>query len=445
MNTQDDIKISKGHILDTVVQKKFLLAFIIISLFLRFGLALALEDSFFERGNRSSSISPIAENIIRHYEFARYPGDPTASEEPLYTFFIALCYFLFGKNWFGVLFLQSLLCLLNGFIIYKIALLIFKNETTARLSFIFVILYPFYITQSINISDTVFFTLFLALSTYLTLLSAKKIHGLTWILTGLSWGFTLQVRFSAVALFPFALLYVLMNREQLNSRLKKAALIFVVSILTLMPWLYRNYSLTGKIFLTSHADITAWLGYNKDTGHVLANDISVDVMKKNLDEKIPELKELKKKKFPNSISLEAAKGRLFYSLAFKYVRENPWESIKLMPLKLWKFWSPFKNPRTNSLEKNRSSLSTWWDIAYTFYYLPILLLAVMGMFFSRKKWKDYSLILLLFLGYSLLHTVVYGFTRLRVPLDQFLIIFACVAIYYFYKNKLPDDKGLSLQ
>lgn len=435
MNFQEDQRISNVYIIDTIVKRKFLLVIIIISIFLRFGLALALKDSFFERGNRSSHISPIAENIIRNGEFARYPGDPTASEEPLYTFFIALCYFLFGKNWFGVFFLQSLLCLLNGFIIYKIAWLIFKKETIARLSFIFVILYPFYITQTISISDTVFFTFFLALSAYLTLLSAKTNHGLTWILTGLSWGFTLQIRFSAIALFPFALLYVLMNRGQLNSRLKKATLIFIVSLVTLMPWLYRNYSFTGMIFLTSHGAIEAWLGFNKDTRHVLANDISVDVMKKNLYERIPQLKELTLKKFPNSISLEAAKARLFYSLAFKYMWENPWESITLMPLKLWKFWSPFKNPRTNSLNANPSTLSKWWDIAYTCYYLPLLLLAVMGIFYSRKKWEDYSLILLLFLGYSILHAVVYGFTRLRVPLDQFLIIFACFAIYYFYKNK----------
>ncbi len=440
MNTQEDKKLSKGHVIDTIAKKKFLLLFIVISLFLRFGLALALKDSFFERGNRSSSISPIAENIIRHHEFARSPGDPTASEEPLYTSLVALCYFLFGKNWLGVLFLQSLLCLLNGFIIYKIALLIFKNETTARLSFIFVILYPFYITQSVSISDTVFFTFFLALSTYLTLQSVKKTHGLTRILTGLSWGLTLQIRFSAIALFPFALIYVLMNREQLNRRLKRAAVILVVSILTLMPWLYRNYSLTGKIFLTSHGAIEAWLGFNKDTRYVLANDISVDVMKQNMEEKIPGLEELKKIKFPNSISLEAAKARLFYAQAFKYMWENPWESIKLMPLKLWKFWSPFKNPRTNSLDENRSSLSKGWDITYTCYYLPILLLTTVGIFISRKKWQDYFLLLLLFLGYSILHALVYGFTRLRVPLDQFLVIFACYAIYYFYKSILPGDK-----
>ena len=102
MEFQDPLKGSVSKFINVFNNKRFILFMLLFSIVIRFGLAFAMKDTFLDRGNRSGSIIPIAENMINHGEFSITPGNPTAVNEPLYTTFIAFCFILFGKNWLGV-------------------------------------------------------------------------------------------------------------------------------------------------------------------------------------------------------------------------------------------------------------------------------------------------------------------------------------------------------
>jgi len=405
----------------------FLLTVLCLGLILRLSLAYYFQDSFLDRGNRSSSIKVIADNLIRHHEFSLAPGEPTAVNEPLYTLFVSIIFYLFGKHWLTLAFFQSLISLLNALLIYQVAISVFKTRRAAQIAFTLCVFYPFYVTQSISISDTVFFSFWVCLSTFLTVIASSSGEKLHSSLAGISWGLTLLTRFSAIGLFPFALLYLFLRQDG-NLALRKSALITMLCILTLSPWVYRNYALTGRLFVTTHGAVEFWYAYNDQTADVLSNDVSVDIFRRDLKEKIPEFKPIHNDQGLNSIAREVAISEVVIRDALAFIQTNPLESIKMIPLKLWKFWSWNKNPKTNSLKVNRSQTDRLWDLVYTISYSPVLLLAILGMYQARKSFRKHSIFICLFTGYSILHALIYGFTRLRVPLDQFLMIYAAAAL-----------------
>ena len=408
----------------------FLLLTILFSIFLRLGVAYLWKDNFFQRGNRASLIHPTALNLIHHKEFSVVPGSPTAENEPLYSMFVAFSYILFGANWFSIALTQSLIGILNAVIIYFITLKIFKKRNISLAAFLLVLFYPYYALGSLSISDTAFFCFWLALSTYLTILCVQSPGKWIFVCAGLSWGLTLLTRFSAVFLFPFALLYIFINFP-FKKAFQAAAVAFLACLITLVPWIYRNYKLTNKLFISSHGWIEIWFGYNKDTRGVIRNDISVDSMRKDLVKKIPQLKEIREKEYSASILKEAAENRIFFKEALNFALKNPWQSLSMMPLKFRKFWSWEYNPVPTSRDPVQDIFRR---IIYTLSYLPVLLLALGGFVLTRSSWRSHSIFLLIFFGYSLLHTLVYGFSRLRIPLDQFLIIYAAYTIIFLFKK-----------
>ena len=55
-----------------------------------------------------------------------------------------------------------------------------------------------------------------------------------------------------------------------------------------------------------------------------------------------------------------------------YLKNHPISLIKMAPLKFVKFWSIFKNPKSNSRDDTKSERERWyWDTLYTL-YLPSL-------------------------------------------------------------------------
>ena len=410
------------------MNRAVLIAVLVAAVALRLAAGYLLRDSFDERGNRSSGVIAVANGLATFGEFAVTPGASTAMNEPLYTFVIAAVFRTTGDNWLAVTLLQSFLCIVNAGLIYRLSILFSDDQRAALLAAVAVLFYPFYVTQSISISETVVFCCLLALSTYLTVLSVTRDRARYPLLAGLAWGLTLLVRQSTVGLLVPALLYPFLHQDFARAA-RKAGMIAAIAVLTVLPWVARNYGLTGKVLISSHGAIELWFAYNERTVEVLSSDITVDVMRRDRRERLPELQLLDARSFRLPIEKEVAESEIFLAAALDYVRANPAAPLQMAPLKIWKFWSWFKNPRTNALSPSaaNSLLADSWEAVYTLSYLPVLVFAVGGIYLMRRNWRQHAIFLLLFAGYTALHAVVYGFTRLRVPIDQFLMVYAAVA------------------
>lgn len=414
-----------------MINNRIIFLAVLAAVLLRLALGFTLRDSFFERGNRYHILNPLAENIIERHEFSVVPGRPTAANEPFFALFLAVSYAAMGRNWLAVSVLHSLLCVAHALVLYRLSRVLFDHAGKAYLAMLLFCFYPYYVTQSISVSDTSAFSFLLCLSALLTVWISDRPKLLAGLLTGLSWGLTLLTRFSAVSLFPFAFVYLFL-RLPVKRAAAVSALLFFGCVLTLAPWVIRNHSYTGRFFVVSLRSAEAvWFAYNEDSRYVISHDISVDRMRDKFEERVPGLTRSMYGVESSDVTLEVKASDLFLADAIDYMRAHPVECAAMLPIKFIKFWSFILNPRPPSSDGLFIRL---WPMVYTASYLPVLFFGLAGMLTERGSWKRHSILIFFFIGYSLMHTAVYGFSRLRLPLDQFLMIYASCAVFFLYSR-----------
>ena len=125
----------------------------------------------------------------------------------------------------------------------------------------------------------------------------------------------------------------------------------------------------------------------------------------------------------------------FFSQVVDFFNKNTNDHYRLLSRKLIFFWSPNINP---SIEYSGGS-NVWLeesgalfgfsftyirDIAYTVSYVILVVLSVLGFANSISARREAWLVLLILLVYTLVNVLVWTSTRLRIPLDSLLSIFA---------------------
>lgn len=421
-----------GTIFKAEIPRKTVFTIIVVlAIVLRLGAAYYLQDSFFERGNRFSIINPISVQMIAGNGFAAYPGGPTADNEPVYPLFVTLAYALMGRGWWSIAIIQTCITLLHAWLVYKIANFMFSNDYVAKLSAVILLFYPIYAIAAISVTDTVFFSCLLALCTFSVIRYVSSERIIWGIATGIIWGMAVLTRMSAVALFPAVIIYMWVSLD-IKKCMRMSLIIMICLLATILPWVWRNYNLTGRPFITSHGAIELWFAYNEDTERIIKNNISVDKMRIGLSERIPEIGAIRNQKELLPIEREILESDIFKKEAFGYMFAHPILSLKMMPLKLWKLWSWNYSPVPTSPDHRQDMLRR---AMHTISYGILLLFGLVGVVFYRPSfWKRHSLVISYFICYSALHSLIYGFSRLRWPIDQFLVMYAAYAIVCLFSD-----------
>src|SRR6185312_8913411 len=115
-----------------------------------------------------------------------------------------------------------------------------------------------------------------------------------------------------------------------------------------------------------------------------------------------------------------ARDRAYRDAAIRYISEDPVRFIKLAELKFMRFWRPWP-----FAEDYRTPL---YVLGSVISFLPVLMLAIIYfVFFARERFTK-IVPLAAFIGYlTLVHLVMVGSIRYRLPLEPFLIVFATAA------------------
>ena len=202
----------------------------------------------------------LALSLFERGEFGWAPGKLTAIRPPLYPAFLCVIYRIFGPNshnW--VRFIQILISLASGFLVYLLAKRLFRQEKIALFASLFFLFYPsLIIFNYLILTETLF--IFLFLLALLFLISAIFVNGNgenkkssfgRWKLTiyllvaGIFWGLaslTRSVTYPLVPLVGLFLFFIWPKKRQWVM----ASFIFVIAVtLTLAPWMIRNYRVFG--------------------------------------------------------------------------------------------------------------------------------------------------------------------------------------------------------
>ena len=365
----------------------------------------------------------VAQNITLGHGFVLDVGQPYSFNPPGYAFVLACSYFLFGQNWFAVAFSQAAISMISIALVYLVARKLFNRESgmfAAALSSF----YPYTVYHSSRVMDTTLFTLIMLVIICLLVHVWQDADWKKWLLIGLVMGLGCLVRTTMLAVFisiSVWLIIVLGWRQGVAA----ISICSLGVILVVSPWTARNFVTERElIFISSKGMANAYIGNNQLTMEYIDQGISLDKLWQDDRFEWP----------PKGLS-GADERRWYFSQVVEFVKNNTNDYQILLYRKLNSFWSPSINP---SIEHSGGS-DAWSedgglffnvsfryvrDITYTVSYVILVVLAVLGLANSLSWRRETLLVLLILSMYTLVNVLVWTSTRLRIPLDSLLAIFA---------------------
>lgn len=290
------------------------------------------------------------------------------------------------------------------YILYRLSLQLFKNNTAALITAAMASIYPWLLYYSGQLSPEHWFTFWLVLSIYgLIRLSPQT----TWqeaLITGLILGCTAAVRSIFVAYIILVIVYLFVFRQ---IRWQQLGVIVTGVMLIILSWTTYNYLHNNKLSFTGgNADHNLYLGlnpYNKTGGAIWGEDA-------------PSFAEIDR--IMATLPPEKAKT-YFKDEALRFVKEQPGQVLALVPKKMFIFWRPY--PRAPEYT------NIWTILIIAGSFIPILLFALYGtvlMFREPQHRIALGVIWLYIAQLNGLHLIFPASLVYRFPIEPLLILLA---------------------
>ncbi len=413
----------------------------------------------------SNTYHKIAQGLVINKSFS-VDDNPNFYRLPGYPLFLASGYKIFGIDTKNVLWLQILLASFIPILIYFLALIIMPgNLLLARMASIY---------SAIHIGLTLYSGFFMSESLFIFLLLIfsilffKNKHLFS---AGVFLGLAGLVRPIGHYLIFFVIIILFFKNKNIKISLIKSLFLILGFIITVSPWLIRNYNLQGQVFLHSLPG-GLFLNFAAARSVMIEKDLTYDRAKKYLTREIDINAQDFKEKYNRSPN-EIEYCNLQMDLALQYFKKYPLITIKNFLLDIFRTSFSLYSAEILYLENNRASIDyfsqkrTIKEMIYRYVnpktdkigvqllilfeillFILILLgvfggfiLAILGFFVS--KFEYIKNIYICFLPIILLFLVIGlagGYSRMRLPAESFLIILSFIFYTYiyniFYKHKI---------
>jgi hypothetical protein len=326
---------------------------------------------------------------------------------PLYTVMIGLT----GFGW-GQLAADIALSVVSVWLVHAIAFELFADRMAALLAAAAAACYPPLIFFAVvGLSETLFVTMLLAayLCWYRNQFTMAAVFAVASILTR-----PIFDLMAPVMIIVFALAVHRLTVMQTVARLFVYAIVYCVMML---PWWFNNYSVFGSFVRL--APNLGWVLYagnnplNKSGGGNMGVDYDLSAFA--------------------GIADPVARDRALREAALDYIKNDPVNFVKMAGLKfvrMWRLW-PAHESYANFKVIVVSVLS----------FLPVLLLAGVGLFAARARLLRLSPVLLFALGLTAMNMVLVGTIRYRLPVEPFLLMLAGLGGSYLLST-MPVTRAL---
>ncbi|MFH1618439.1 MAG: glycosyltransferase family 39 protein [bacterium] len=335
-----------------------------------------------------------ADNLLEKgsYEIELYGFTYKAWRPPLFPLFIAAVSKIHGLN--PVMPVRIYLALLSMAVPFCVWLLArtlwsWREGVTA---FAWACVHPHFVFYSGHVMPETLFVVFSTAGFTLMMLERSAMQSaLAGLLTGLAC--LGRSQFAGAALIGAAWPFV-----NPKPAARKAWGIFFMAgfLLAVGPWWIRNYAVFGKFVpFSTEGGYTLWVGANP-----LA-DGGGDCPSSNPPQELGEL----------------GMDRWHYGQAVSYMKENPGKMVSLAFQKLRRFWGIVPVQNVSIKIKIISFVS----------FMPLFVLALAGLWFWRRRFRELGPVLGLLLYYTVIQSVFPSMIRYRLVLEPFLIVLAAAA------------------
>lgn len=386
---------------------------------------------------------------------------PSMDREPVYPFFLAFAYLMFGHWRLPVQLMQIMFFLTTGIITYLLAKELFGSRI-ARYSFIGILFCPTLLSYPAFLYSEIMATLLVLLTLYYLTLAIKKENLIWYILSGIFLGIAMLCKSVLVLYGLLAALCIIFIKGYTKKESFLYALVFVFSfLLVIFPWVDRNYRIFNKPSISLRGGKVLWMRAEKldySSRNILKHLIFI--LSESLGDKFyPD----DKRERPSDVYFEDSlrsdqylldlenKGHnhsqidnIFYQEAICKIMAHPLKYILQTPIEGLKMLSFIYLPALNQphiidkLEKS-GPLFQFSGIfikgIMRFFSYSIFVLSFIAMYLRRKQYKDWILLAVIILYINLIHSLLFGDGRYAVVIIPFYMIFASVGVVSLLKNE----------
>ena len=406
-----------------ITKPMWLLAFLFcISLVVR----LVFVGLYGEKGGLNASSDAkayhdLATHLVTHHRFITTVDPPhqldvpCVGRPPLTPFVLAGAYRLFGINIMVAQILFSLIGAVSCVGIFLLGKRLFSTAVGFAAGLI-ASLYPFFIfLGSIPLTENlgIFFNVFLILS--LLGLEKKPIFSLA-ILSGILLGLNALNKPTILGFLPFLFLWLfIIFKRHFAQTVRIFAVIFLVSMLVIAPWIIRNYLATKQIIpISQNLWVNFYIGNGPETEYSLSA-LKNGARGWKYDAKTQEASFA-------GVPWEEIQNR-YRTLAFAFIKEHPGKILEFLGRKTLLFWSAYSH------------------LIHQISWGLILSAGVLGVFFSASQWRRLLLIYFLVFQTAFVCILLFVLPRYRAPVEPFIILFAGYAVIVLGKMLMKERWG----
>ncbi len=340
---------------------------------------------------------------------------------PLYIYFLAFVYKVFGDTINTVRFIQFLMGVGTSLMTFCLAGYFFDKKTAFIAGLMAAVYAPFLFMEG-NLLGTSAATFFLLASVLLLVLSKTNRPGFfSAFASGLLLSLAICGRPNLILLIPVPILYFVLKRQKTTT----LVLFNVLGILLPLLLTGAHNQLAGGQFtiLTTHGGINFYIGNNeKATGVWQAPEgIEASVSAINLQES----KSFAEKALGKKLTLTQV-SKFWYKRAISFIIKHPLKWMVLTVKKFLLFWSSYETPLNFDyyFHQHFSSLLRL-PLFNLLFYMP---LALFGLIVFAPKWKKVWLLYAVIVLACFSVVMFFMADRYRIVVLPFLIIIAAAGV-----------------
>jgi 4-amino-4-deoxy-L-arabinose transferase-like glycosyltransferase len=421
---------------DFVQRHRAVLAVIGVGLVCRLGLLLYYLSTHGWQGEAWET-EVIAQRLMegKGLTMPSYGGRPSVSfSDPIFPVLSYLLHLIWGP---GLGLFYALHLAVAGLVLWLTYLLgshVFDHRTGLLATLLVAVEPGLVIYQSYKVDHNALTMLLMLLAALLILLVARTGDRRPAFSCGLVIGIAVLMRPDELSLFGMLAVWAWIERRNLATIVKPAAVILAGAAMILIPWMVRNSILHGQpVFITTYSGEALWRGNNPNstgTGLTLDGRPQFSAAPVEFQKQTAE-------------ATEVGQNALFKEEAWRYIRQDPAGFLVRCLKKLYYFWWFTPTYAAIHYEWVPGSLV----VAYKALYGVLLAFAMLGLWLALRRIGDaYTWIVLSIpMWMALLHSISYVEGRHRVMVMPIILIVTASGMLtlmrVFLARWRPIEKG----
>jgi 4-amino-4-deoxy-L-arabinose transferase-like glycosyltransferase len=355
--------------------------------------------------------------FVHNGTFGLVPGDPSAYTQPLYGFFLVPIYWIFGREWWSVGFVQILVATGTAFLVYAIGARVI-SRLAGTFAAVVATLNPYLVWHDVHLNREILDQLVVAALVLSALVAADR-RSLRWAVAAGIYGGLAILGNVRLALLPVVVALYLLARTGWSWA---PLAVLAAAALTVTPWVVRNRVEVGCFALTTDGR-ALWKANNLQTYDLLSHGKWIDDVQDPPGHPFPNPEEARviyQRGGGKSDIDECANQSYYQHKAWRFVREHPGAKAKLAGLAVRMEWDP--RTTASATDSGRGAVRAWAQPVYT---SLLYALGLLGLLYAPRRFTALALAVL---AYQTLAAVVFvGATRYRIPTDFLIALLAAAA------------------